>query len=66
MKFDISSVPDGAKGITAVLELYATVDGVPIPHFVEVWSHNDITWNEEVSRPGSDYEHNTKNKMGSK
>ncbi len=60
LKFDLSSIPNGAEDIMAVLELYTAVDGVPISHSVEVWSHNDITWDEEVRLPSPDYEHNTK------
>ena len=51
LKFDISSIPDGAEGILAVLELYTTWDGVPSPHFVDarpIWNN---TWDEEILPP---------------
>ena len=55
LKFNISSVPDGAIGITAVLELYTGVNGVPVQHFVDVYSHNDTAWDEELRLPSSNW-----------
>jgi hypothetical protein len=46
LKFDLSSIPDGAVGITAVLELYTTYDGVPYPHPVAAYPLENTTWNE--------------------
>lgn len=46
LKFNLSSIPDGATGITAVLELYTTVDGVIDPHPVTAYLLVNTTWNE--------------------
>jgi len=49
LKFDLSSVPEGAIEITAVLELYTTYDGVTDPHNVVaciVLNNFNNSWSE--------------------
>ena len=46
LKFNISSIPDGVLGITAMLELYATYGGVVTPHSVAVYQSDNTAWNE--------------------
>jgi hypothetical protein len=46
LKFNLSSVPDGVTGITAVLELYTYVNGVEDPHVVTAYLLDNTTWNE--------------------
>lgn len=51
LKFDISSIPEGAMDITAVLDLYTAHGGVPNPRFVAVFPVDNVTWNEEGYPP---------------
>ena len=51
MKFNISDIPEGAIGITAVLGLHTTYDGVPEPRFVAVFPLDNTMWNEETYPP---------------
>ncbi len=46
LKFNISDIPEGAAGITAVLELYTIADGVELPHVVTAYPVENTTWNE--------------------
>ena len=46
LKFNISSIPEGATGVTAVLELYTTASGVEDPHVVTAYLLENTTWNE--------------------
>jgi hypothetical protein len=68
LKFDLSTIPKGAVGISALLELCTTYDGVASPHFVVAciilplnnsWSEATLTgdnflWGEDVELD-SDY-----------
>lgn len=51
LKFDLSSIPEGAEGFTATLELYTTANGVITPHDVVaclVQNNFNNTWTEET------------------
>jgi hypothetical protein len=51
LKFDLSSIPEGAEGFTATLELHTTASGVTQPHDVVaclVQNNFNNTWTEET------------------
>ena len=51
LKFDLSNVPIGAEGITALLELYTAWNGVPNPHSVVaclIQNNFNNTWDEST------------------
>ena len=48
LKFDLSSIPEGAIGITAVLELYTTYEEVTNPHSVVACLILNNSWSEDT------------------
>jgi len=53
LKFDISTVPEGAFGIKATLELYTTYMGVPEPRNVIACLNLNNTWSEDTITMGN-------------
>jgi len=50
LKFDLSTIPEDAFGITAILELYTSYGGVIEPRDVVAWLMvlNNFTWSEDT------------------
>ena len=52
LKFDLSSVPQGARGFTATLELYTRSDGVPAEDTYPAYLCLNNSWSEETLNMG--------------
>jgi len=53
LKFNLSSITEGALGITAVLELYTTYNGVTTPHAVVACLVLNNSWSESTLTAGN-------------